>query len=240
MDSAEIVELELVPQDQLYYVSRESGDDFSTRPYIMHTALYYALGLLPSRFRVSEQSPKYTSHFEEAEGTAGVYIHPATPIGQPAGRYTTRRFAVKPDTFRDRAEQENKNLKETGFQRFIDPGTRFQTFIRVPAGDSDAFASRLEGYCRVGKKMTATRVRTATHHPEVETGPFELTHPIGNVDLETDAYDVRGDVHFESMMPVNLLTGARLAGDHITVHPRFSDDEKVALPTHTQFLHEHQ
>lgn len=240
MTAVDIVEVELTPLDQLYYVSRESGDDFSTRPYVMHTALYYALGLLPSRFRVLEQTPKYQSHFEESDAS-GLYIHPAIPVDSVAGKYTTRRFAVKADKFRDRAEQENKNLKETGFQRFIDPGVRFQTFVRVDGGNPDDLADKFAGYCRLGKKMTATRVRTATHTVEPTTGTFGLDHPIGNVDMDSGVYDILGDLHMESMVPVNLITEARLDGEYVSFEPTFgSTGDTITLPTQTTFLGEYQ
>lgn len=239
MSPVDIVEVELTPLDQLYYVSRESGDDFSIRPYVMHTALYYALGLLPSRFRVLEQTPKYQIHFEESDASE-VYIHPAMPVDSVAGKYTTRRFAVKADKFRDRAEQENKNLKETGFQRFIDPGVSFQTFVRVDGGNQDELADQFAGYCRLGKKMTATRVRTATHTVEPTTGTFGLSHPIGNVDMDSDAYDILGDLHMESMVPVNLITEAELAGEYVSFESTFgSTGAEITLPIHTEFLGEY-
>jgi CRISPR-associated protein Csc1 len=238
MTSVDVVEVELTPQDQLYYVSRESGDDFSTRPYVMHTALYYAFGLLPSRFRVTEQTPKYQEHFQDSVAS-DVYIHPAIPSDSVAGNYTTRRFAVKPDKFRDKAEQENKNLKETGFQRFIDPGVKFQTFIRVDDGGAEPLARDLAGYCRIGKKMTATRVRTSVHQAAPKTGAFDLDHPIGNVDISTDEYELRGNVHMESMMPVNVITSAEVSGEYISITPTFGSSQKsVALPTRTEFLSE--
>lgn len=237
MTDVDIVEVELTPLDQLYYVSRESGDDFSTRPYVIHTALYYAFGLLPSRFRVLKQSPKYQSHFDDSDAS-NLYIHPAVPLDSVSGEYTTRRFAVKGDEFRQAAEQENKNLKETGFQRFINPGVRFRTFIRVDDGDTDALAEKLQGYCRLGKKMSSTKVRTATHDPEQSEGDFELTHPIGNVDISSDAYDMRGNLHMESMVPVNLITKAELRGEYVSIEPAFGSAETMALPTHAEFLSE--
>jgi len=240
MVSVDIVEVELTPLDQLYYVSRESGDDFSTRPYVMHTALYYAFGLLPSRFRVAEQTPKYRTHFTDSAAN-GIYIHPATPIDGAAGEYTTRRFAVKSDKFRDRSEQENKNLKETGFQRFINPGVRFRTFMRVDEGDPEQLADQLEGYCRLGKKMTTTRVQIAHHKADRATGNFELGHAIGNVDINTDVYDLRGNLHMESMVPVNLITEGNLSGEYAVFDPAFgSKSGRIAIPIQTEFLCQHR
>lgn len=241
MDSIDIVEIELTALDQLYYVSRESGDDFGTRPYVMHTALYYALGLLPSRFRVSEHSPKYTTHLEGSPAASDLYIHPATPVGSVAGQYTTRRFAVKGDEFRQRSEQENKNLKETGFQRFLNAGTTLRTFARVDDGDASRLADRFDGYCRLGKKMTSTRVRTAHHTVTPETGEFDLGHPISNVDIGTQDYEMLGNIHLESMMPVNLITQAHLSGEFVSVTPEFGPDpDAIALPTETEFLQQHR
>jgi CRISPR type I-D-associated protein Csc1 len=235
--SVDIVEVEINPLDQFYYVSREAGETFAVREYIMHTALYYALHLLPSRFRVTEHIPSYQEHFEASDLASDLYIHPAVPTDRTSGSYTTRRFAVKSDEFRQRAEQENKNLKETGHQRFIDPETRFRTFM-IADDRGMELVDRLPPYIRVGKKMTTARVRTRIHEGESEEGRFELGQPVGKSDVSQDEYDVLGDVTMESMAPVNVLTSGDLSGPHVSITPSFGpgNDETVSLPTEAKFL----
>jgi CRISPR type I-D-associated protein Csc1 len=234
--SVDIVEVEINPLDQFYYVSREAGETFAVREYIMHTALYYAFNLLPSRFRVAEHTPSYQEHFEESDLANDLYIHPAVPVDRTSGSYTTRRFAVKGDEFRQRAEQENKNLKETGHQRFIHPETRFRTFV-IADNRGAELVNRLPPYIRVGKKMTVARIRTSLHTGDPHAREFELGQPVGNVDLPTDIYSVTGDVRLESMMPVNVLTEATVEGPHVNIDPDFGPSDPVALPIEAEFLH---
>ena len=234
--SVDIVEVEINPLDQFYYVSREAGETFAVREYIMHTALYYAFNLLPSRFRVTEHTPSYQEHFEESDLANDLYIHPAVPVDRTSGSYTTRRFAVKGDEFRQRAEEENKNLKETGHQQFIHPETRFRTFV-IADNRGAELVNRLPPYIRVGKKMTVARLRTSLHTADPDIREFELSQPVGNVDLPTDTYSVTGDVRLESMMPVNVLTEAMVEGPHVKVDPEFGPSTPIALPTKAEFLH---
>lgn len=232
-----VVELEITPLDQYYYVSREAGDTFRTKPYLMHTALFYALGLLPTRFRVGEQTPSYTQHFKNADGTDGLYIHPARLIGER--EHTTRRFSVKGDTFRSEAVQENKNLLETGHQRTLQPDLTFRTFVICRGRrEPGAFAERISPYVRVGKKMTTAKVRTRIHEGESEEGCFELGQPVGKSDVPQDEYDVLGDITMESMAPVNILTSGNLSGPHVSITPSFGpgNDETVSLPIEAEFL----
>lgn len=232
-----VLELEITPLDPYYYVSRESGTTFSTKPYIMHTALYYALGLLPTRFRITEQSPSYEDHFKEALGTDGSYIYPAVAVSEE--QFTTRRFAVKGDAFRTEAVQENKNLVETGHQRFVDPEVRFQTFALCQGNlDPSSFEDRLPSYIRVGKKMTTARLRTDIHRVDVQSGDFQLGQPIGRTDIPSDRYDVLGNIRTEPMAPVDLITECKLRGPHVRIKPRYGrrGSGSVALPTKAHFL----
>jgi len=232
-----VVELEITPLDPYYYVSRESGKTFSTKPYIMHTALYYALGLLPTRFRVAEQRPRYEEHFEQARGTDGSYIYPAAVIGEEG--FTTRRFSVKGDAYRTEPVQENKNLVETGHQRFMNPDVSFRTFV-LCRGDrcTASLEDRIPPYVRVGKKMTPASVRTAVHDVSVRYGDFDLGQPIGRSDLDPDNYVFKGNIRTEPMAPIDLITACEFEGPHVRVTPEFNPTrgEAVALPTGLSFL----
>lgn len=232
-----VVELEITPLDQYYYVSRESGDTFRTKPYIMHTALFYALGLLPTRFRVGDQTPSYTEHFKDSDGTDSLYIHPANIVGER--NHTTRRFSVKGDTFRSEPVQENKNLAETGHQRTLQPDVTFRTFVicrddREPNG----FVENISPYIRVGKKMATAMIRTRVHKGERKVGGFDLDQPVGKSDIPQDEYDILGNVSMESMAPVDVLTGGHLYGPYVSITPSFGPqrDKSITLPTDANFL----
>lgn len=234
-DTLYVVECRLVPNDSLYYASREAGETFTTRPFLMHTALYYALGLLPSRFRTAEQAPAYVRHRDQSLLADDVYVHPATTLDHP--EYQTRRFAAKGDQFRTESSRGSGNFKETGHQKMIAPGTEFRTFLTTRDADAhDRLREAIPAYVRVGKKMTNTRVETHSHEAPVEEGVFDLGQPVGDIDYPQDSYDVRGGLHWERMAPVDLLTAARLDGAHATVEPAFSGREPVALPADTAFL----
>lgn len=234
-DTLYVVECRLVPNDSLYYASREAGETFTTRPFLMHTALYYALGLLPSRFRTDEQGPSYVTHRDQSTLADDVYVHPATTLERP--QYQTRRFAAKGDQFRSESTRGSGNFKETGHQKMIEPGTRFTTFLTTPDEEvCDRLSETLPTYIRVGKKMTSTRVETDRHEATIEDGSFDLGQPISDIDYPDGAYDVRGNVHWERMAPVDLLTEARLDGRHATIGPEFDHRDEIALPVDTGFL----
>lgn len=236
----DVIELELTVDDQFYYVSKEIGDTFKTLPYIMHTALYYALGMLPSKFRSVTNTPNYRKHYENADLAQDIYIHPATPLTEVES--TTRRFACKGDEHRVDTEPENKNLKETGFQQYIEPGSTFRTFIRVkPDTDTtvDDVLHQIQPYIRTGKKMTTTRVETHTHKARPQTGEFTLGQPIALPDFNQKNYHPYKNMDKESLN-VDILQSGDLTGEYIEVEPvRTPVDgmtETVALPTQTSFL----
>lgn len=232
-----VVELKITPLDQYYYVSQESGDTFTTKPYIMHTALYYALGFLPTRFRVAEQTPSYEDHFCRSALTDGLYLHPARLLG--GGTYETRRFSVKGDTYRTEPVAENKNLLETGHQRTLSPGAVFRTFALCRhETEPEEVAEQIDSYIRVGKKMTTAHVQTAVHEVEIQEGHFELQQPVARTDLNSSQYQFLGNLRTETMAPVNLIIRSELDGEHVQVEPVFNrtTDETLALPTQGQFL----
>lgn len=236
-----VVELLITPLDQYYYVSRESqGTEsqgtFSTKPYIMHTALYYALGFLPTRFRVAKQCPRYREHFERSTYTDGVYIHPARVVGEDT--YETRRFSVKGDAYRTKPTEENKNLLETGHQRTIEPDVVFRTFaVCRNEADPHTVAGRIDSYVRIGKKMAPARVQTTVHDVTIRDGQFELRQPVGRTDLNTSEYGFVGNLQMESMAPVDLITACDLEGPHVRVEPSFGGrQEEVALPANGRFI----
>jgi CRISPR-associated protein Csc1 len=245
-ETAQVLPVTLSPMDRLYYVSLESGSRFSTKPYVLHTALYYAFGIFPSRFRCAEQTPSYKMDREQSGTT--LYIHPAMAIGSP--EYETRRFAVKSDEYRSKSKQKNRNLMETGFQKTILPGVAYQTY--VTSSDADGFSSFPESsawYIRVGKKMTPTLVETGEiRTAPVESGSFRLGQPVSTDDIDIDSdgdYDLLGDLRWERMYPVGLLLAGRLHGPYVKVRigqdiegERQADQTSgtVSLPTEAGFL----
>lgn len=234
-----VIECEITPQDSLYYASREAGETFLTEPYLMHTALYYAFGIFPTRFRVAEQRPVYTDHRDSTELGTEAYIHPAVIKDRAA--FHTRRFASKGDSFRSESSRGSGNFKETGHQKMVVPDRSFVTFITTTEDTTQCrLVEEIPPYIRVGKKMSNARVRTTAHTAFIESGEFQLDHPVSDLDLLDDAYDIIGDLHWKRMTPVDLMVQATLKGRHATVEPEFrpSDEPQrtVTLPVDTQFL----
>lgn len=230
-----VLEVEITTTDNLYYVSRESGNRFSVKPYVMHTALYYALGIFPSRFRCVEQTPFYDDDKKENQD---LYIHPA--VSRHLQGYETRRFAVKGDNYRTESTQENRNLMETGYQKSILPGSEFRTYI---LSDGSRVADRLvqesPTYIRLGKKMASARAEISDlGRHQIETGEFNLSQPISNRDLNFDGeYNLLGDLRWERMNPVDLLVEGTISGPHVSFtvsHER--TEERIELPANAELL----
>ena len=230
-----VVKLDIETADTFYYVSRESSDRFSVKPYVMHTALYYALGILPSRFRCEEQIPFYD---EDKKEIRDLYIHPA--ISKKIRGYQTRRFAVKGDSYRTRSERMNRNLMETGYQKSMLPASTFRTYMVSKGGVK--ITNLLEEspfYVRLGKKMTSARVQLVDlGRFEVEEGEFKLSQPVSTKDLDfDDEYALLSNLRWERMNPVDLLIEGKLSGPHISFTvSRGEGEESLELPADAKFL----
>jgi len=234
-DGLRVLEVDIIPGDNLYYVSRESGNRFSVKPYVMHTALYYAFGILPSRFRCAEQTPFYDDDKDEAEG---LYIHPA--VLKELEGYETRRFAVKGDSYRAESQRMNRNLMETGYQKSILPGSEFRTY--VVSRESKKVNDLVEAsstYVRIGKKMASTKIKiTDLGKYKSHSGDFELSQPVSTEDLDfNNEYDLLRNLRWERMNPVDLLVEGELNGPHLSFTvPRGRDEERVELPANAEFF----
>jgi len=230
-----VLEMDITTTDNLYYVSRESGNRFSVKPYVMHTALYYSLGIFPSRFRCAEQTPFYDDDKREVEG---LYVHPA--VSEELEGYETRRFAVKGDGYRTESQRLNRNLMETGYQKSILPGSKFRTYVVSENGEEvDRLVGESPTYIRLGKKMASARIEVADlGKHEASSGEFELSQPVSTRDLDfDDEYDLLGNLRWERMSPVDLLIEGKLDGSHLSFTvPRGRDEERIELPSKAEFL----
>lgn len=225
--------VEITVEDDLYYVSREDGGNFSTRPYLMHTALYYAFRIFPTRFRTSVQNPHYE---EDRDDGPKIYIHPAK--AKSLSGYEKRRFSVKTDSYRSKSEKENQNLMKTGHQKTIRPGSIFQTFITSNSKEKlSRQKEKLPDYIRIGKKMSSARVRCGEIvEAEIEEGSFSMDIPVSTKDLDfEEEYSVKGDLNWENMNPVDLLTDGKLQGPHADFELS-ENDSTISVPAEIGFL----
>lgn len=225
--------VEIAVEDDLYYVSREDGGNFSTRPYLMHTALYYAFRIFPTQFRNKVQNPHYE---EDRDDGPEIYIHPAQ--SSEVTGYEKRRFSVKPDSYRSEAKQENQNLMKTGHQKTIRPGSSFQTFITSKSRKKlSEQKEKLPDYIRIGKKMSSARIQSGEiMEAEIEEGSFSMDIPVSTKDLDfEEKYSVKGDLNWENMNPVDLLTDGKLQGPHADFEST-ENDSTISVPAETGFL----
>lgn len=230
-----VIEVEITPLDSLYFASREAGELVVTEPYVMHTALYYALGLFPTQFRVGVFSPQYTDHRDGSTLGTAVYIHPAVPTRTPD--FQTRRFAAKGDAFREASERHSRNFKETGHQKMIAPEQPFVTYMTTTEAERhQQLLETLPSYIRLGKTMATARVETATHAVPIEMGEFSLGQPIAAPDYESETYELLGGLRWQRMRPADLILEADVEGPYARLKPTFDLSESVCLPTATEFF----
>ncbi len=235
------IELKFTPMDSFYFASREAGETFMTKEYVLNTALYYALGLFPSRFRTATQQPQYLTDRDNSYWGSAVYITPATALSQPD--FQTRRFSVKKDSYRTTSERRSSNFKETGHMKTIDPGLGFRSFALCRSESKrDELLQTIPSYCRLGKKMASTQVETKPFSASEKSGEFTLGHPVGVLDVPQDEYEILGGISYEKMVPVNLLMEATIAGPHIEYSPNWDRNEEdgISLPTKAGFLIERE
>ena len=80
-----IYRLELTLLEKVFFASREIDELFQTEPVLGNYALTYALGLAVSPYRLSEREDRpYYREDLSALNAQGIYVTPATPLGNPS------------------------------------------------------------------------------------------------------------------------------------------------------------
>lgn len=218
---------------ELFFATLEPGNRYVTKPLILNTALYYALGYAQGFYvngatdrRSKRQQPTYV------EDTAGlsdqIYVSVARPI-TPL-RFTTENANARGDDYIQRNQPEkqmNSPTGKIGTRKQIQPGAKFRFFVLA----FDAAVPDLPPYVRVGKKRTKALIEWNTLTVSQHSGSFMMNHPVLVDDL---AHMPIGDIHFSRMIPFDVIEQGRFEGPYCSI--TCTNGEEIRIPADVRFL----
>lgn len=219
---------------ELFFASVEPGDNFTTEPIILNTALYYALGYAKGNYinfpakkgrGSSKQNPTYIVDTESLFET--VYVTPAKVINKP--EFTTELNNSRNDDYVQSNNLSNADSDAntpTGrysARKQIQPGARFLFYVLTFDGSKPDMPS----YVRLGKKRCKALVEWEEVVASISEGEYKTTHPVLIDDLESVPL---GDISFKRMQPFDVLQKGRFAGKYIKL------GSKDVLPMNVRFL----
>jgi len=219
---------------ELYFASMEPGDNFTTKPIILNTALYYALGYAKGNYinfpakkvRSSiKQNPTYITDTESLFEI--IYVTPAKIINKP--EFTTELNNSRSDDYvqsnnLSRADSDaNTPTGRYSARKQIQPGARFLFYVLTFDGSKPDMPS----YVRLGKKRCKALVEWEEVFVSISEGEYRITHPVLIDDLESVPM---GDISFKRMQPFDILQKGRFSGKYIKL------GSKDLLPINVHFL----
>ncbi|MEZ3114990.1 type I-D CRISPR-associated protein Cas5/Csc1 [Halobaculum sp. MBLA0147] len=237
----EVLEATIRVRGEVTFTSREVGRLADTEPYVLNTALYYALGLAGGRYLDTSYEPTYLADTEHV--ASELYVSPAAPVRGVSPRYTTTTYNASRDEYvvvnysAQEDPYEGRNLPTFGRRRSLTQGTQLRLYVVTRDRPASAVADDLPTYTRLGKKRGKVRVDLTERPVSVATGSYELGHPIG-VD---DCGDVPvANVATKSMQPTPLVVAGKYEGEHLVIDrpEEAPGPETVALPRGLVFLGE--
>jgi CRISPR-associated protein Csc1 len=233
-----VLEGTLRTQGEVTFTSREVGRLADTEPYVLNTALYYALGLASGRYVDTTYEPTYLA---DTEDVTDVYVSPATPVSGETPNYVTTTYNATRDAYAERnysAENdpyEKQNLPSYGRRRSLAQGTTLRFFVLPGDRDAQELADGLPQYVRLGKKRGKARLDFAVRDAARQSGQFQLNHPIGAYDT---ANVPTGNVVTKSMKPTPIVMQADYEGQYVTIDREDTSDnpDRIRLPGDLTFL----
>lgn len=232
----QLIEGRLRTQGEVTFTSREVGRLADTEPYVLNTALYYALGLASGRYVDTEFEPTYLA---DTEDVTDVYVSPAAPVSGEAPNFVTTTYNATRDAYAERnyaAEDdpyEKQNLPSYGRRRSLAQGTTLRFFVLPGSRDADELVADLPTYLRLGKKRGKARLDLSVREASVQSGAFRLGHPIGAYDTEQVPL---GNVVTKSMKPTPLVMQADYEGEYVALDRESGSDSDRGLPADLTFL----
>lgn len=218
---------------ELFFATLEPGNRYVTKPLILNTALYYALGYAQSVYvnsagdqRSKRQQPTYIE--DTAALCDRIYVSVAWPI-TPL-RFTTENANARGDDYVQRNQPEkqmNSPTGKIGTRKQIQPGAKFRFFVLT----FDGVIPDLPSYVRVGKKRTKALIEWKQLPVRQGSGPFTMNHPVLVDDL---ARMPLGDIRFSRMIPFDVIERGRFEGSYCSF--TCSDGTEVHLPADLRFL----
>jgi CRISPR-associated protein Csc1 len=219
---------------ELFFASLEPGDNYTTEPIILNTALYYALGYAKGNYvnfpveggrRSVKQNPTY---MEDSAGLVNrIYVTPAKVINNP--EFTTELYNSRSDDYvqsntLDKKDQDaNVPTGRYGARKQIQPGARFLFYVLT----FDGSKPEMPPYIRLGKKRCKALVEWAEVSTSVSSGVYTTTHPLLIDDIDSMPL---GDVSFKRMQPFDIIRKARFSGKYVRI------GDKDVLPLNIRFL----
>jgi len=230
----EVLEATLRTRGEVTFTSREVGRLADTEPYILNTALYYALGLASGRYVDTSYEPTYV---EDTADVTNVYVSPAAPVPGTAPNYVTTTYNATRDEYAEvnySAQDDpydKQNLPSYGRRRSLAHGTPLRFFVIPHDQSADEVHDRLPKYVRLGKKRGKARLDIERRSATKQSGQFQLNHPIGAYDHPEPP---EGNVITKSMKPTPLVMQGDYTGEYISVDRR--ENDRIRFPAGLTFL----
>ncbi|AUX08202.1 CRISPR-associated protein Csc1/Cas5 [Halalkaliarchaeum desulfuricum] len=230
----DVLEATLRTRGEVTFTSREVGRLADTEPYILNTALYYALGLASGRYVDTSYEPTYV---EDTAEVTDVYVSPAAPVSGSAPNYVTTTYNATSDEYAEvnYSAQDDPNAKQNlpsyGRRRSLAHSTPLRFFVISRGPSADKLDDRLPQYVRLGKKRGKARLDIQRRSATRKSGQFRLNHPIGAYDYPTPP---EGNVVTKSMKPTPLVLQGDYTGKYVSIDRE--DDDRVRFPADLTFL----
>lgn len=234
----DVLEGTLRTQGEVTFTSREVGRLADTEPYVLNTALYYALGLASGRYIDTTFEPTYLA---DTEDVTDVYVSPATPVPGETPNYVTTTYNATRDEYAERNYSaqndpyEKQNLPSYGRRRSLAQGTTLRFFVLPGDREATRLVRDLPQYVRLGKKRGKARLDFEVRDASRQSGEFRLTHPIGAYDSSQTPI---GNVVTKSMKPAPLIVQADYDGEYVTIDrdAAATDPDRIRFPADLTFL----
>lgn len=232
----EVLEATLSTRGEVTFTSREVGRLADTEPYVLNTALYYALGFASGRYVDTSFEPTYV---EDTSDVTDVYVSPAAPVPGTEPSYVTTTYNATRDEYAEvnySAQDdpyEKQNLPSYGRRRSLAQGTVLRFFVVSQDRPAAELKEELPGYVRLGKKRGKARLDLKRRDASRQSGEYQLNHPIGAYDHPDTPH---GNVITKSMKPTPLILQGDYEGEYITIDR--GDADRIRLPAGLTFLAE--
>lgn len=216
---------------ELFFASLEPGDNYTTEPIILNTALYYALGYAKGNYvncpvkknrDSTKQNPDYIKDTEELVNK--IYVTPAKLIN--FAELTTEIYNARSDDYVQpnvpTKTDGDANIPRYGARKQIQPDAKFLFYVLT----FDGTEPDMPPYIRLGKKRCKALVEWNEVKVSVSNGTYTTTHPILVDDIDLIPL---GDISFKRMQPFDIIKRSRFSGDYLNI------DGEI-LPLNIRFL----
>lgn len=230
----DVLEATLRTRGEVTFTSREVGRLADTEPYILNTALYYALGLASGRYVDTSYEPTYV---EDTDALTDLYISPAAPVPESSPNYVTTTYNATRDEYAEvnYSAQDDPNVKQNlpsyGRRRSLAQGTELRFFVISRDRPIDEVIERIPQYVRLGKKRGKARLDLRRRSASRQSGEFRLNHPIGAYDHPAPP---EGNVITKAMKPTPLIVQGDYRGEYVSIDRGEAD--RVRMPAGLTFL----